>query len=88
MIVNDYAVVFLIRQAPLGLLTQIQGESNLHQIAVTILCRTGKPPLPPQVLLFLQDLLYESTVFPTGKLGAAKSDAKWWPSIRCMFDSL
>ena len=57
-----------------------RGESNMHQIVVTILCRlrppflfkgnwpfsgTGKPPpFLWEVLLLLQDLLYESTVFP------------------------
>ena len=60
---------------------KLQGESNVHQIVVTILCRL-RPPFPQgelalfryrktpllflwDVLLFLQDLLYESTVSPT-----------------------
>ena len=44
---------------------------------------TGKRHVSMEILLILQNLLYESTVSPTGKLGA-KGDAKWWTSIRCM----
>ena len=66
----------------------LQGESNLHQIVVTILVSPSppfslrgigpfpvleNPPVPPtflwEVLLFLQDLLYESTVFPHQEIG-------------------
>ena len=62
----------------------IQGESNLHQIVVTVLCRL-RPPSPLEklalfqywktpfpVLLFPQDLLYESTVFPHREIGGKK----------------
>ena len=63
----------------------------MHQIVVIILCRLPPPfslrgigpfPVPEnppflwEILLFLQDVLYESTVSPTGKWGA-KCDAKW-----------
>ena len=70
----------------------------MHQIVVTILCRLCPPVaqaelalfqyrenpfFPWEVLLFLQDLLHKSTGFPDQEIGGTK----WWPSIRCMFDS-
>ena len=37
-----------------------------------------------ELLLLVEDLQYESAVFPPEKGG--KGDAKRWPSIWCMFD--
>ena len=84
----------------------VQGESNLHQIVVTILCRLGPPfpqgelallrywktpPSPPPFCgksYYLYRISCMNPLFsPTRKLGT-KRDAKWWPSIRCMFDFL
>ena len=64
-----------------------QGESNMHQIVVTVSCRLC-PPLPQgefavcryrktpcfygEALLFLQTFLYESTVFPHRAIGGKR----------------
>ena len=85
-------------------ISEFQGESNMHQIVVTILCRL-RPPFPlrgigrfpvPDKPPFLWESYYFCRIScmnplfsPTGKFKlGAKRDAKWWPSIRCMFDSL
>ena len=81
---------------------QNQGESNIHQIVVTVSCRLC-PPFPEgefavfryrKTPCFYGESYYfyriscVNSLFPTtGKLGA-KGDAKWWTSIRCMFNSL
>ena len=62
----------------------------MHQIVVTILCRfaplspmrnwpasgTGEPPSLWEALLFVQDLLYESTVFPHRRKHNQRDSAK------------
>ena len=79
---------------PSCVINQPQGKSNMHQIVVSILCGF-RPPFPQgesalfrcrktsrflrKVLLFLQDLLYKSTVFPHQEIGS-KYDAKVKPS--------
>ena len=70
----------------------------MHQIVVTTLCRLSPPspygelaifwywktPFPwEEVLLFLQDLLYESTVFPH-----QEREGQRWASNQFMFDAL
>ena len=79
-----------------------QGESNMHQIVVSVSCRLC--PLFPEgdfaVFWYRKTPCFygESYYFyriscmnplfsPSGNLGQ-KGDAKWWTSIRCMFDSL
>ena len=74
----------------------------MHQIVVTVSCRLC--PLFPEgefavfryrkMPCFYGESYYFYRIFcmnplfsPTGTLGA-KGDAKWWTSIRCMFDSL
>ena len=64
-----------------------QGETNMHQIVVTVSCRLcplfpegelAVVPVPEnalflwEVILFLQNLLYESTVFPHREFGGKK----------------
>ena len=85
-------------QAP----SNLQGESNMYQIVVAVSCRLC-PPLPEgefavfryrktpcfygKSYYFYRISCMNPLLSLSGKLGA-KGDAKWWTSIRCMFDSL
>ena len=56
----------------------------MHQIAVTILCRLR----PPFSLRGAGAFPVPKTPSSVGSPTVEKADAKWWTSIRCMFDSL
>ena len=81
---------------------ECQGESNLHHIVVTILCRLrplfpkgnwpfsgtrNPPPFCGKSYYSTGSPVWIRCLPPPGSWGQ-KGDAKWWPSIRCMFDSL
>ena len=51
-----------------------------------LLSSTRGPPFLWELLLFLQDPMRESTLFPYQEKWA-RCDATWWPSNRCMLDS-
>ena len=83
-------------------LVDCQGESNIHQIVVTVACRLcplfpegefavfryKKTPCFYGKSYYFYRISCRNPLFsPTGNL-AAKGDAKWWTSIRRMFDSL
>ena len=81
---------------------EFQGESNMHQIVATVSChicppfsRRGtcrfpvleeRPVSMGSHTYFYRISCMNSLFSPTGNLGP-KGDAKWWTSIRCMFDS-